>query len=160
MFHETDREVEREIQEVRICLRKKVIRLPRVRTLGKKYEISKHRFYELYHYCMQYKEWKEELQKLHQRTTAAVSDMPKGTSDKNQLEELAIKRTELQAKIDSMQKAAVQADPELATYILRAVTEEDITYDFLRNRCGMPSGKDKYYEARRRFYWFMDKIVK
>ena len=33
----------------------------KVRTLNTKYGISKHRFKELYYWCLQYNEWKDEL---------------------------------------------------------------------------------------------------
>ncbi|MXP77257.1 hypothetical protein GN277_18300 [Lachnospiraceae bacterium WCA-9-b2] len=37
--------------------------MPDVRPINKKkYEISKHRFLELYYYCMQYREWVDELE--------------------------------------------------------------------------------------------------
>ena len=35
--------------------------MTRVRALGKRYEISKNRFFEVYYHCLQYPEWRREL---------------------------------------------------------------------------------------------------
>lgn len=51
----------------------------KVRTLNTKYGISKHRFKELYYWCLQYNEWKDEL-KYKTDTVKAIEthDMPMG----------------------------------------------------------------------------------
>ena len=62
----------------------------------RKYEISKHRFYELYHYCLQYREWKDELKSTTDTVKAVViSDMPHGSGTGDPTSNLAMRRAML-----------------------------------------------------------------
>jgi hypothetical protein len=132
--------------------------MPRVRALGKKYNISHHRFCELYHLCLQYNDWKRELaNSTNTMKSLEITDMPSAHTPHRSTEELAIRRAELTDRIRLIEESAKAADPELYAYILYAVTNEGITYEYLRRVKGMPAGKDKYYESRRRFYWILNK---
>ena len=61
---------------------KEVMPLGKTRALNTKYGISKHRFRELYYWCLQYNEWKDEL-KYKTDTVKAVEahDMPREGQD-------------------------------------------------------------------------------
>ena len=64
----------------------------------KKYNISKHRFLELKHHCMQYQEWRRELAALTD-TVKAIEYGKEGQGSPPQgsaTEQLAIKRVELE----------------------------------------------------------------
>ena len=70
----------------------------KVRTLNTKYGISKHRFKELYYWCLQYNEWKDEL-KYKTDTVKAIEthDMPMGGRGmRSPTEELAMRRARLE----------------------------------------------------------------
>ena len=54
-----------------------------------------------------------------------------------------------------MEKTAEDADRVLSSYILAAVTNEDVTYNYLKMVMGIPCERDMYYDRRRKFYWLM-----
>lgn len=131
--------------------------MPNVRPLNeKKYQISKHKFLELYHYCLQYNEWKDEL-KYKTDTVASpnYSGMPKGTEQTNATEALAIRRSLLSNKCEVIEQTAIEADSEIYQYILKAVTNEYVTYNYLKQVMSIPCGKNLYYNRRKKFYWLM-----
>ena len=124
-----------------------------------KYWISKHRFYEIEHHCLQYKEWKDEYKTLSigiQGVSGVDYDgMPHGTNVGNPTETVGMRMAILKGKIDTVEKTAEEADPELAKYILKAVTNEGISFNYLKMVMGIPCEKDMYYNRRRKFYWLM-----
>ena len=123
----------------------------------KKYNISPHRFMELYHFCLQYNEWKDEL-KYKSNTlkspqisegSAAVGDVSDSTA------KLAMRRAELQKKCELIEQTAIETDADIYQYILKAVTNEGITYNYLKTVCEIPCGKDMYYDRRRKFFYLL-----
>ena len=122
-----------------------------------KYWISKHRFYEIEHHCLQYKEWKDEYFALSTQGVSGVDydGMPHGTNVGNPTETVGMRMAVLKGKIDTVEKTAEEADPELAKYILKAVTNEGISFNYLKMVMGIPCEKDMYYNRRRKFYWLM-----
>lgn len=133
--------------------------MPDVRPLNKdKYNISKHKFLELYHFCMQYKEWKAELEALTDTVRGVgYSEEIKGNSMKSATEKLVIKRMELRRKCEMIERTAIEADSELYQYIIEGVTEEYVTYRYLKEAKKIPCCKDVYYDRRRKFYWLLSK---
>lgn len=126
---------------------------------AKKYDIGTHRFMQLYYHCLQYNEWKEELKAkcdtLHSSSIHEVSAVY--NSDVTQ--RLAMRRAELSRKCELIEQTAIEADAEIYQYILKAVTNEGITYNYLKMVCNIPCGKDMYYDRRKKFYWLLDKKV-
>ena len=122
-----------------------------------KYWISKHRFYEISHHCMQYNEWKDEYRTLSAQGVKAVQydGMPHGTTVGQPTETIGLRLAELRNKIESVERAAEETDPFFAKFILKAVTNEGITYNYLREIMDMPCDKNKYTKIRRKFYWIM-----
>lgn len=135
--------------------------MPNVRSLNrKKYDISKHRFGEVYHYCMQYNEWKDELKyKIDTVQSAEVSDMPKADGNSDATARLAERRVELQRKCELIEQTAYEADSQIYPYILKAVTNEGITYNYLKMVMNIPCGKKMYYDRRRKFYFLMSSKI-
>ncbi|MCM1090562.1 MAG: hypothetical protein NC092_04595 [Butyrivibrio sp.] len=135
--------------------------MPNIRPINKnKYQISKHRFYELYHFCLQYNEWKEELANRCDTVksiepSAAMAARTNAVSDPTA--NLSIRRAELAQKCELIEETARETDKGLYRYILQAVTNEGVTYNYLRNVMGMPCGKNMYYNRRRKFYWLLSK---
>ena len=126
----------------------------------KRYDISKHRYIELVHYCLQYQEWKDELKyNLGVSGGGGVDGMPKGSTRQDKLEEMAIKRAKLTEKCESIEKAAELAAGDLREYIIKAVTNEGISYDYLRSRMNIPCGRRQYYEYRRKFFWILSSMI-
>lgn len=136
--------------------------MPDVRPINeKKYEISKHRFLELYHFCMQYQEWKNEL-KYEKDTVKCIANTEgihgSGGSG-SATERLVIRRMKLLEKCEMVEQTAIEADPELYRYILEGVTAEYATYKYLRQVEGIPCGRTMYYDRRRKFYWLLSKKI-
>ena len=71
--------------------------------------------------------------------------------------EIAIQRKLLSDYIGMVEQAAVCADPELYSYILRAVTE-GTTFVVLKSLYGIPCERDMFYDRRRKFYWVLSGV--
>ncbi len=133
--------------------------MPDIRPINQdKYKISKHRFLELHHFCMQYQEWKDELK--YSTDTVKSIDLSreiKGTGSESATEQLAIRRVELRRKCELIEQTAMQADPEIYQYIIEGVTTDYASYKYLREIGNIPCGKDMYYDRRRKFYWLLSR---
>lgn len=121
-----------------------------------KWKLSKHRYLELVHYCLQYPEWRKELQSID---ILRASSIVQGKGDKSWddvTSTAAIKRAELVSKIELIESVAREAEPDLASYILTSVTK-GITYPQIAAKIDIPCGKDMFYDRRRKFFWILDK---
>ena len=118
-----------------------------------KYHLTKHRYLELKHFCLQYPEWKDRLREIvdisAHRTEIVGSDQIS-----NETERIGIERTMLRNKIELVERTAMETDKALWFYILIGVTEE-ATYTYLRNAMDIPCGKNMYYDRYRRFFWLL-----
>lgn len=56
-----------------------------------------------------------------------------------------------------VEQSAMAADPELYSYILKAVTE-DLTFGTLKSLYDIPCERDMFYDRRRKFYWVLDRV--
>ncbi len=105
---------------------------------------------------MQYPEWIKELKELrglrsHEQTA--------GTGLSNPTASAAIKAAELSKRCKLIEDTAMEANRELAQYILAGVTDTECTYPVLEAR-GMPASRALYYRSRRKFYYLLSKKVK
>lgn len=115
---------------------------------------------ELYHYCLQYNEWKDELKyKCDTVHSIEITDMPINHNNVDATQKLAIRRAELSRKCEIIEQTAVETDSEIYQYILKAVTNEGITYNYLSTVMNIPCGKDMYYDRRRKFYWLLSQKI-
>ena len=134
--------------------------MPNVRDLGKKYGINKFRYRELYYFCLQYKSWIDELNyKTSTVKSIEITDMPLTHSNSSETERLAIRRSELKSKCELIEKTAIETDSELYRYIIKAVTEEYVGFNYLVTVMDMPCSRNTFYERRRRFYYLLDKKI-
>lgn len=135
--------------------------MPNIRPLNsEKYEISKHRFLELYHFCMQYPEWKEELKNnTHTVKSIQITDMPISHSYQDQTANLVERRMKLLEKCEMIEQTAMEADPDIYQYILEGVTQSYASYRYLKMSKGIPCGKNMYHNRRRRFYYLLSKKI-
>jgi hypothetical protein len=126
----------------------------------KRYEISRHRFWELYHFCLQYNEWKDELKwATDTMKSVQITDMPHGTGVGDPTKELAIRREKLSSQCKLIEETAMETDAELWEYILKGVTTEEATYTYLRQIMRIPCGKNQYYQKRRKFFYLLSKKI-
>lgn len=135
--------------------------MPNVRNTSlKKYGISPNRFRELYYFCLQYNEWKDELTyKCDTVKSVKITDMPGAHQTSDDTELLATRRAELSRKCELIEQTAIEAGADLYQYIIKAVTNEGITYNYLSAVMDIPCGKDMYYDRRRKFYWLLSKKI-
>ena len=126
-----------------------------------KYWISKHRYYELKHFCMQYPEWKREY------TVFCNEGIPLSTIETSPTELLpgdySTKREFMKrlysARIELIDKIAREADQYLYDYIIKGVVEGR-SYTYLRTVVKIPCGKDMYYYRYRKFFWLLSEARK
>lgn len=124
-----------------------------------KYWISKHRYYELKHFCLQYPEWEmkcRELDELFLTSTSLIKITKDQVKHKNVIADRVIEKAYFLGKMDLVKRIAIKADNEIYTYILKAVTE-GLSYSNLKTKLDIPCGKDMYYDRYRKFFWLLDK---
>ena len=127
----------------------------------KKYGLTKHRFLELKYFCLQYDEWKKELEQLRDTIKSAdTTGQPVSNYPEHPTEILAIKRAELSYKCDLIEETAREAGGDIWKYVLLGVTKEENTYTRLTKMCGMPCCRNVYYEKRRKFYYVLSNKIK
>lgn len=117
-----------------------------------KYDISKERYRELYYFCQQYREKKERLKDCYSIRSPKPDASKRGcTSDVvvGQVEN-AMK---LERDIEIVEQCAIAADSEIYKYIIKNVTEEGMKYEFLK----VPASRKKFYKARRKFFYLLDR---
>lgn len=127
-----------------------------------KYWISKHRFYELKHYCLQYKEWQRAYNALStdvHTITPSIGMINVNRAFNDPTGNTATTRSYYFNKMDEIRRLSKEADPELADYIFLAVTSLQ-SYTYLKTKLGMPCSKDIFYDRYRKFFWLLDKVHK
>ena len=126
-----------------------------------KYWISKHRHYELKHFCLQYPDWKKSYASLDglPSHSAVPSRIGKNSAVSDPTVMYAEARLYFYDRIRLVERVAEDAAGYLAPLLLRAVTEE-ISYEHLRAQVGVPCCKDAWYAVYRRFFWMLDKARK
>lgn len=120
-----------------------------------KYWICKHRHYELKHFCLQYHTWKRacfDLMGIGGRSEEDVYSRPNLPGDPTG--RCVEKRSLYLERMDLIRRTAVMADPDLAEYIFRAVTE-GLSFTYLKTKLSIPCSKDMYYDRYRRFFWLL-----
>ena len=122
-----------------------------------KYYIDKHRYYELKHFCLQYKEWKKEYAKCNDAIifAARVDRVPTDGVPSDITAKYAMQKVYYSDRIKMIEKAALEADSYLYQYILKAVTE-GLSYPHLKTKMDIPCGRDMYYDRYRRFFWLLN----
>lgn len=123
-----------------------------------KYWIDRHRYYELKHFCLQYPIWKKAYLSLDgfSKRTNELGTVTKNNIPTNITEKCAISKTFYSERIDMVERASKEADPDLYNYILKAVTE-DVSFNYLKTVLGIPCSRDTYYDRYRRFFWLLSK---
>ena len=121
--------------------------------------ISKHRYYELKHFCLQYGEWRKRLSELDGmpgRSPGTAERIDRGYTDPTAA--CAQERMMLEERIGLVDSAAYEACGHQFwyTFLVNAVTE-GASYDVLEARYGiMPIARNEWYELYRKFFWILD----
>lgn len=127
-------------------------------SVNNKYWISKHRYYELKHYCLQYPIWKSAYATFDDTgiPLSMIENFPTSNMPGDPTGKRAVMKAYYKEKIKLLENVAMEADPYLHKYILKAVTEE-LSYNYLRSKLNIPCGRDMYYDRYRKFFWLLSK---
>ena len=126
----------------------------------KKYNISKHRFRELYYFCLQYQEWLDELKyKTDDVSSVGITNMPTSHNTNSNVERLALRRAQLEEKCKILEQTAIEADETLYQYIIKAVTNEGVSYNYLKMVMNIPCCKNVWHDRRRKFYYLLSQKI-
>ena len=123
--------------------------------------ISRHRYYELKHFCLQYYAWKSQyadisisLRSVETDTSAVVK-----SEVSNPTEDLALTRLYYKERMELIERTAEETHPIIGRYIFVGVTE-GVSYEIINARETIPCSKDEYYDLYRRFFWLLDRARK
>ena len=123
-----------------------------------KYWISKHRYYELKHFCMQYPEWKKEYAAFSNETIplSTIEATPTELLPGDYSHKRDLMKKLYTSRIELIDKIAREADQYLYDYIIKGVVEGR-SYTYLRTVLDIPCGRDMYYDRYRKFFWLLSK---
>lgn len=122
------------------------------------YWISKHRYYELKHFCLQYNSWKREYSTID-GIVAVPLDIIRGIKSGDITDptyEKSLKSLYYLNKIKMLEDISKKTDFVLGEYVLKGVTN-GLSYDVLKARLKIPCGRDTYYNLYRKFFWLLDR---
>lgn len=121
------------------------------------YYISRERYMELRHFCLQYKEWKHALGQLNgwEATRNDAGGIVPGNVPADPTERQAILRAYYSERMRMVEQCAEKTERVIAPYLLKAVTE-DLAYQHLQAK-GVPCGRQVYYTLYRKFFWLLSK---
>lgn len=123
-----------------------------------KHWISKHRYYELKHLCLQYPIWKSAYAAFNdiEIPLSMIEDVPTSNIPGDPTGKREVMKAYYKEKIDLIERIALETDRYLYVYILKAVTE-GLTYKYLKSKLNIPCGRDMYYDRYRKFFWLLSK---
>ena len=121
------------------------------------YWISKHRYYELRHFCMQYNDWLRCYASLDGASSVSGSILKQRAA--SELADPTAKYAEaklyFRERLDMVTRIATEAAGDLDNYMILAVTQ-GLPYSKLMPPCC----KEVWYTMYRRFFWLLDKARK
>jgi hypothetical protein len=120
-----------------------------------KYYISKHRFYELKHFCLQYPEWKAKYTEYNSLVTNTTGIRSGDISDP--VSYAAEHREKYFHLMQMVEQTCIAADADIYQWLLKAVAY-GVSYTALKMEYDIPCGKDMFYDRYRKFFWLLDKI--
>ncbi len=135
--------------------------MTQIRPLNKKkYDLSKKKFLYVLRFAYMYPEWKRELkEETYGLSSVQIDGMPKGNKGINQVQEISIKRKELEERCKLIEQTAISVAPDFYQELIFGATNEGITYAYLNSRFKIPCGRNLYYERRRKFYYELSKAL-
>ena len=126
------------------------------------YKLSKHRFLELKHMCLQYSEWKLILMELNERYFRSGSIIKvidrRDTMTSNDISDLIAKRENLVRRMEIVERTAYDVDKVIGRFIFYAVTH-DVGYEYLSMRMNIPCCRNVYYKMYREYFWRLSQNV-
>ena len=119
-----------------------------------KYNISQFRYRELKYFCLQYEEWKTELNNnIDAVKSTQITDMPSSHAIGDSTCNLAVRRVELFRNCELIEQMAIKADCGIYQSIIKNVTQ-GIAFEYMDAYCG----RRQFYLARNKFFYLLSKI--
>ena len=121
------------------------------------YYISRHRYYELKHFCLQYGEWKKAYRDLNGLPSrfSSTTEQPQMSGHSDPTAMYAEARIYYKDRMCMVEESAAKAAGDMGGLMLRAVTE-----GVSSEHISPPCCKEVWYAAYRRFFWLLDKARK
>lgn len=110
-------------------------------------------------WCLCYPLWKKELESLPDASKAIdyAKDKVQTSNDYDATAELALKRVELEHKVNILETTARLVMGEMSHWIIKGVTEDVRVEDLIAQ--GMPYSKNTYFRIRQQFYHLISKRI-
>lgn len=117
------------------------------------YNITLKRYRELKYFCLQYPEWKHELNSITSALKSPIiTGMPCANMTSDQTAALAIRKAELSKNCNMIEETAIEVNPGIHKMLIKSVTE-GIRYEEIP----VPCGRRMFYECRRKFFYLLSK---
>lgn len=125
---------------------------------GSKYYLPKYEYKTVVAFCFQYNELKRKLKSIDGFHAVVNDGMPhsSGTSDPTVSD--AVKRAEIQDKIDLIERVTKEHTGILYKWMIQGITDETMTYNRLKSQ-GIPISKNLYSNMRRKVYYHIAKHI-
>lgn len=131
----------------------------RVPTKKSKYYVPTQKYHTTRSFCLQYREWMDEYNALAEGGMKAIiyTGMPHGSGSGNPTAEAGERMAVLSKNIKLIQDTVTEVAPELYKWLLKGVTERDVSFDYLKQVMSIPCERDYYYDRRQKFYYTISK---
>jgi len=134
------------------------LRLRNELSRSSRYYISRHRYLELKHFCLQYNEWQKEKSVSLLKSSSIIKTSSSGRNAfVDETGDLAAMRSEINMRTGMILKAAEDADASLSKFIFIGVTQ-GLSFTTLKALYDIPCERDMYYDRYRKFFWLLDKL--
>lgn len=122
-----------------------------------KYFITRHRYLELYHFCLQYNDWKAaSLSVVGGSKSILYAAGKKSNTVRRPTENLALKISQGDTFMKLIKDTCYEADETIWKWLLIGVTE-GVSFNRLKLIYNLPCERDMYYDRYRKFFWLLDK---
>lgn len=127
---------------------------------GSKYYLPKYKYRTVVNFCLQYHELKDELRSIDGWHSGSNDGMPHGTNTSDPVANDAIRRAEIQKKIDIIEESVRECVTGIMQeYVLKAITNEYVGYQYLNTMFNIPMGQRQFSELRRKVYYQISKKI-
>ena len=120
------------------------------------YHISRHRYYELKHFVMQYPEWQKAIDAIDSMVSSCKDPTGRINSISDPVGRAVEKRSKYIQNIRLVERTAQDADKNIGPFVLDGIIFGR-SYDTVRAKYDLPYGKDDYYNTYRKFFWLLDR---
>lgn len=122
------------------------------------WQMTKHEFYSAYHFALQYNEWKDMIDAIASIDSPDpdMAGMPRGSGINDSTFMKAVKVSQYKDRMRMVEETAKKVGPDIYMWLLKGVTTDGCTYNYLHMRMGIPCGKNYYYKKRREFYYYLN----